>query len=80
MLDRESWKTSVNSSVRLPKRMRRVMKSRLGPATIESHDWLVAVFDDAVEQRRNEWRKAVGDAASFRPGELLSSAQALEDQ
>jgi hypothetical protein len=80
MLDRESWKTSINSSVRLPRRMRRVMKSRLVPVMTQSHDRLVAIFDDAVEERRGEWRKAVADAGSFKPGELLESAQALEGQ
>jgi hypothetical protein len=50
------------------------------PATTESHDRLLSVFGDAVEERRDEWREAVADVASFKPGELLASARALEGQ
>jgi hypothetical protein len=80
MIDRESWKIGVNRSVQVSSRVRRAMRSNLEPITIQSHDLLMSVFRDAVDERRDEWRKIVVEAAAFKPGELFTASRTLEEQ
>ena len=80
MIDRESWKVGVNPSVQVSNRLRRVMRSNLDSVTVQSHDLLISIFSDAIDQRRAEWQATVADAASFKPGVLFVAAQALEEQ
>jgi hypothetical protein len=80
MIDRESWKVGVNPSVQVSNRVRRAMRSNLDPVTVQSHDLLISIFSEAIDQRRAEWQATVADAASFKPGMLFVAAQALEEQ
>jgi energy-coupling factor transporter ATP-binding protein EcfA2 len=78
IIERESWKAAVNPSVRVPKRVRRTMRSNLESSTTRCNDLLISIFDAAIDQRLEQWRGIVTEAASFKPGELLAAAQALE--
>lgn len=80
MIDREAWKLGVNPSVRAPKRVRGAMKSKLDRVATQSHDLLVAIFEDALDQRLEAWRGTVVNASSFKPGELLAAVEVLEDR
>jgi len=77
LLDQTSWKAGVNPSVRIPKRVIRVMGSNLGPAILQANGHLVSIADHAVVARRDVWQAAIDAAGSFMPGELLGAADVL---
>jgi hypothetical protein len=77
LLDQTSWKVGVNTTVQVPKRVAKVMRPNLDRTVTEVHNQLVALANAAVEERLAAWRLRVGQAGSFKPGELLAVSDAL---
>lgn len=72
MLDRFGWRRSINSSVEVPGRMRRVMGNRMDATVAACRDDLEAVLNDAVARRKAEWLTVVAELNSYAPGDLLA--------
>ncbi len=72
MLDRFAWRRSINASVEVPRRMRRVMGSRLAGTAAVCRSDLEAVLGGAVARRRGEWLDVVAGLNSYAPGDLLT--------
>jgi hypothetical protein len=78
LLDQFSWKTGVNPSVEVPKRVDRVMGTRLTSAIRQVHEFLVSIANESLAQRLKAWNDEVEAIGSFMPGELLAAADRLE--
>jgi hypothetical protein len=78
VLDQFSWEAGVNPSVQVPKRVHRVMGTRLASATVQTHERLVKLINDTLVRRLGVWSDEVERIGSFRPGELLAAADRLE--
>lgn len=78
LLDQFSWKTGVNPSVEVPKRVHRVMRGRLALATQHAHDVLVSIANDSLASRLKAWSDEMETIGSFMPGELIAAADRLE--
>ena len=78
LLDQFSWMTGVNPSVEIPKRVHRVMGTRLPLAIQQVHERLVAIANESLAQRLKAWSDEVESIGSFMPGELLGAADRLE--
>jgi hypothetical protein len=75
MLDRFGWRRSINSSVEVPGRMRRIMGNRMGATAAACRSDLEAVLDGALARRRAEWLDAVDELNSYAPGDLLALSE-----
>lgn len=75
MLDRFGWRRSINSSVEVPGRMRRVMGNRMVATAAACRSDLEAVLDGALARRRAEWLDAVAELNSYAPGDLLALSE-----
>jgi energy-coupling factor transporter ATP-binding protein EcfA2 len=80
LLDQASWKVGVNPTVRVVPRVTRITGSNFERVSVTVHDSLVSTLNSAVDGRRSRWRAAVEKAGSFKPGELLAAADALENR
>jgi cellulose biosynthesis protein BcsQ len=72
VLDRFSWRRSINSSVEVPGRMRRVMGSRMGATAATCRSDLESVLNGAVARRRAEWLAVTAELNAYAPGDLLA--------
>jgi hypothetical protein len=70
----------VNPTVRVVPRVTRITGSNFERVSVTVHDSLVSTLNSAVDGRRSRWRAAVQKAGSFKPGELLAAADALENR
>ena len=78
LLDQASWRVGVNPTVRVEPRVTRMMGSMFELVSTAVHTALVSILNDAIEDHSSRWRAAVEQAGSFKPGELLAAADAIE--
>lgn len=78
MIERLAWKSAVNDGVVLPKRFLRIMGKQRAMVTDTGRDELSVLIAGSVEERRVEWLDLLSNLGSYRPGDLLGAADAMD--
>ncbi|MEN8041278.1 MAG: GTPase domain-containing protein [Actinomycetota bacterium] len=77
LLDNVAWKIGVNPTVEVPKRVRRIMGSRLDAAVEDLNSELARIMHRPASLRRIEWQTVVEELGAYAPGELFSATEGL---